>query len=89
MNNKVKSLTISAVYVGLGTVAVLCVYPPYYGDWVLLVLLLTFPVTILSLGVMYGSSDSFLIVISIQSIMLILTWLVVYQKLQAKSRRQG
>ena len=80
---------ISVIYVGLGTVAVLCVYPPYYGDWVLLALLLTFPVTILSFGVMYGSSDSFLIVLTIQSIMLILTWLVVYQMLQAKSRKRG
>ena len=34
------SLFISLIYVGLGTIAVLCSYPPYYGDWILLSLLI-------------------------------------------------
>lgn len=32
---KHKSLLISALYIGIATIAILCSYPPYYGDWVL------------------------------------------------------
>lgn len=49
---KRKSLLVSILYVGLGTIAVLCSYPPFYGDWVLVALLITFPVSILSFGIL-------------------------------------
>ena len=41
-------LIISAIYVGIGTLAVCSVYPDdfFYGDWSLIVLLITFPVSL-------------------------------------------
>ncbi len=62
------SYIISGLYVGIATIAVLCSYPPYYGDWVLYILFLTFPVSIISFGVMIAGKQYFLVVIVIQII---------------------
>ena len=71
-------LIISAIYVGIGTLAVCSIYPKdlFYGNWSLIVLLITFPVTIISFGYRYAEADSLLPVFMIQSVMFILTYLI-------------
>lgn len=78
------SLLASASYVGIATVAILCSYPPYYGDWVLLVLLLTLPVSVLGFGIMYAGPEYYLIVIGIQLIIFFVVWRLLYRYLLKK-----
>lgn len=70
-------LIISAIYVGAGTLAVCNVAGKdlFYGEWVLYVLSLTFPVTIISFGYRYAEADYLLPVLIIQFVMFILTFL--------------
>ena len=71
-------LIISAIYVGIGTLAVCSIYPKdlFYGNWSLIVLLITFPVTIIIFLYIYAEADSLLSVFMIQSVMFILTYLI-------------
>ncbi|WP_437919712.1 hypothetical protein [Sphingobacterium sp. LRF_L2] len=78
------SLVISILYVGLGTISVLCLYPPYYADWVLLVALLTIPVNFISFGLMFSSPGNWLWVLLIQLFVFFLTWRLVYKWLKKK-----
>jgi len=78
------SLVISLLYVGVGTISVLCLYPPYYADWVLLAALLTIPVNFISFGLMYSDSGNWLLVLPIQLVVFFLTWLLVYKWLKKK-----
>ena len=80
LKNKAKrnSLILSLVYVGLGTLAVLCSYPPYYGDWVLFLLLFTFPVSIFGFGIMMAAKY-YMLAIVIQLIMFCLFWYLSYR----------
>jgi len=70
------ALIISAVYVGMGTLAVSSIYGGDYlfGNWAEYVLLITFPVTIISFWYRYLETD-YLPVLIIQFIMFILTFL--------------
>ncbi len=70
-------LIISAIYVGIGTLAVCSIYPKdlFYGDWSLFVLILTVPVTIVSFGYRYAEIDYLIPVLIIQFVMFILTFL--------------
>lgn len=79
---------ISLGYVGIGTVSVLCVYPPYYGDWVLIGLLLTFPVSILSFGIMYAEADAYNSVLFVQFIILLACWLLAFRYLRKKYHKE-
>ncbi len=72
------SLIISSIYVGIGTLAVLCSYPPYYGDWVLFTLFITFPVSILSFGIMIAGKY-YLAVILVQIFIYLIFWYLCYQ----------
>jgi len=78
---KQNSLLLSALYVGIGTIAVLCLYPPYYSDWVLFILLFTFPVSILGFGIMYAGQEYYLLVIGIQLIVFFIAWRILYKYL--------
>ena len=53
-------LIISAIYVGIGTLAVCSIYPKdlFYGDWSLFVLIWTMPVIIFSLVYRYAEADN-------------------------------
>ena len=72
------SLIISSIYVGIGTIAVLCSYPPYYNDFVLVMQLLTFPAIILSFGILIAGKY-YLAVILIQIIIFFIFWFICYQ----------
>lgn len=61
MKNKV--LIISLLYCILGTYCALSVYPPYYNDFVLYGLLITFPVNFIGLMIMYTSKNYVLVII--------------------------
>jgi hypothetical protein len=84
---KKKSLLISILYVGLGTIAVLCSYPPFYGDWVLIVLLITFPVSILSFGILIAGKYYTAVVI-VQLIIFAFFWYLYYSFLLRKYNKE-
>jgi hypothetical protein len=75
---KNNSLYISLIYVGLGTLSVLCSYPPYYGDWVLLILLITFPVSIFGFAVM-TAGKYYLLAFIVQLVVFFVFWFFSYK----------
>ncbi len=75
-----RSFGYAFIYVGFATFTVLNVYgsSPFYGDWVLVGLLITLPVSILSFGIMYAAKDAYVLVFCVQFIMFILTGRLIY-----------
>ena len=74
-----KSATIAIVYVGLATFTIFNSYgsSPYYGEWVLVALVLTFPVSIISFGITYADKEAYLLIVSVQFVMFLITgWLI-------------
>jgi hypothetical protein len=73
--NNFRSLLISVIYVGIGTIAVLNAYgsSPLYGAWVLPTILLTLPVTLISFFIGFFTDGSWPIVI-VQAAMFFLMW---------------
>jgi len=84
------SLIIAFLYVGLGTVAVMSVYPdsPLYGDWIYVGLLLTLPVSIIGFAVMFAEPNGYFPVLIIQLITFLLFWFILYRYLLKRYRRQ-
>lgn len=82
------ALLISAIYVGLGTLAVCSVYPKDFlsGEWVLYVLGITFPVSIISFGYRYADSNSLIPVFIIQFVMFLITFLILSIFIKKKKR---
>jgi hypothetical protein len=85
------SLTISVLYVGLGTLAVLSVYPasPLSGGWVIFALLLTLPVSVVGFGLMYADKDGYLLAFLAQVVTFLIFWVIVYRILLKKYRKQA
>jgi hypothetical protein len=75
-----RSFLYAFLYVLLGTIAVLSLYPstPLHGDWAYWALFLTFPVTVISFTVMYAESDATTIVLIVQVVMFLITWRIFY-----------
>lgn len=65
---------IAFLYVGLGTLSVLSMYPDnlFYREWVVWVLLITVPVNFISWGILYADPTQQLLVIFIQFLIFIL-----------------
>lgn len=82
------ALIISLIYVVLGTLAVCSVYGSdiLYGDWVMYVLALTFPVTIISFGYRYAEADSLIPVYIIQFGMFLITFFILSIFIKKKKR---
>ncbi len=78
-----QSLIISVLYVGLSTIALLSMYPDscFHGDWIIYVLFFTFPVSIISFGILYGAVVNRAVILVIQIIMFFITWYIVYKNL--------
>ena len=74
-----RALKIALIYVGFATLTVCSVYPsdPFYGDWSLLGLIVTLPVSVISFGYRYADANTFYPVFIIQFVMFILTFLIV------------
>ena len=83
---KIISLTISLIYVGLGTFWIFTSHgiDKYYIDWPLIIIL-TLPVTAISFAIRFGVENYFLPVICVQLVMAYLTYLTVL-KLVFKKR---
>jgi hypothetical protein len=84
-----KSFFITLLYVGLGTISVLCMGPnPPSSELVsgilTLILFVTIPVTCISFGIMY-SSPNYGAVLIVQSIIFLLFWLIVFSILNRKN----
>lgn len=77
IEGKKLAFKIALLYVAFGTLTVCSVYPKdlFYGDWSLLGLIITFPVSIISFGYRYAESDLLYPVFIIQFIMF---WLIFY-----------
>jgi hypothetical protein len=75
------SFLISLLYVGLGTISILSMYPKdlLYGGWVIWCLLITLPVNFISFGLMFMDKDQIFWVFLIQLSVLFLTWFLVYR----------
>jgi hypothetical protein len=77
-----RSLVFSICYVGFATIALFSMYPEslLHGDWAFISVFITFPVSILSFGVIYGGAEnSQLIILVIQIVMFLLTWYLLYR----------
>lgn len=82
-----KSLVFSIFYVGFATISLFSMYPESFlhGDWTLMSLLITFPVSILSFGLIYSGIENVqLIILVIQIVMFLLTWYLSYRFLKRK-----
>ncbi|PWV56454.1 hypothetical protein [Chitinophaga sp. S165] len=77
----INAYLISFLYVGLGTLTVLSVYPAdkFSGEWVWVGLLLTFPVNFISFGYRYMEAGSYLPVALIQFCVFVLTGWMIYR----------
>jgi hypothetical protein len=73
-----RALMIALIYVGLATFSICSIYPDdlFYGQWSLIGLLITFPVSIISFGYRYAEADSLYPILIIQLVMFILTFLI-------------
>jgi hypothetical protein len=82
---KQKSLLTSAIYVSLGTIANLCLYKPYEGEWfsifVGVLFLITFPVSVLGAVIMYTGSGigDYLMLFGLQIVIFLFMWRYVYR----------
>ena len=84
-----KSFWISLLYVGLGTISVLSVYPssPLYGGWVLIALFITFPVTCISFGIMYSDNNAQATVLVVQAVVFCVFWIILFLWMKWKRNR--
>ena len=87
LRQKIISLTISLVYVGLGTFWIFTSHgtDKYYIDWPLIIIL-TLPMTAISFAIRFGVENYVLPVILVQLVMTYLTYLIVL-KLAFKKRK--
>jgi hypothetical protein len=87
MNEKIRKLfVISFLYVGLGTLSILSMFPdfPLYGDWSMVGFLLTIPVSFISFGIAFSEPDSQNIIVVTQLIILLILWSIIYLKFRSK-----
>ncbi len=84
-----KSFLYSLIYVGIGTISVLGLYPssPLYWDWSYIGVLLTFPVSALSFGIAYGAGTSYTLILLIQLVMFFICWFILYRVMMKRHNR--
>lgn len=85
-----KSLLISILYVGLGTVSLFGSNPnfSFSGDWSALLGLLTLPVNILGFAIAYMESDNYNLIILTQTVVFLVFWLIVYRIWVKRSQKK-
>ncbi len=86
LRNRKLAFYIALSYVGFGTLSVCSIYPadPFYGEWSIFGLLITFPVSIISFGYRYAEANLLYPVFIIQIIMFILTFLILTAFIKTK-----
>jgi len=87
-----KSFIVTLIYVGAGTVSVLCLdlHIQQYeiiNDLLTFILLLTIPVTCISFAIMY-SSPNYGAVLLVQSVVFLLFWLILFLILKRKIKKK-
>jgi hypothetical protein len=83
----IKSLIISLLYVGFGTVAVISDYPssPLYGDWVLPVQILTLPVNVISGAItMTEYPIDYNLVLIVQFVVFLIFWYIIFKCMNSR-----
>jgi hypothetical protein len=87
-NNRL-AILITILYVGLSLISVCSVYSAdlFYGEWNWIGILFTFPISIISFGFRYGTSEILYPVFIIQGLMLIPTYLI-FSKLINRLKRK-
>ncbi len=75
---------LSACYVGFATIALFAMCPESFlhGEWALMSLLVTFPVAIISFGLIYSGIKCTVIILVVQLVMFLLTWYLLYISLK-------
>ncbi|MFD0998577.1 hypothetical protein ACFQ21_04635 [Ohtaekwangia kribbensis] len=90
MNKKAfyDSLLASFLYVGLGTISVMSIYPGslFHGGWAFVGVLLTLPVSFVGFGIMYADSDGYWYTLLAQVCVFFVAWFVTYQYYEKKYR---
>lgn len=88
IRDNILALRMSLFYVGLGTLSVCSIYPDdlFYGNWSLFVLVVTFPVSIVSFGYRYAEPNLLYPVFLIQLIMFGLTFLILSSFIKNKQK---
>lgn len=84
-----KSFIVSLLYVGLGTISLLGVYPsdPFYSDWSIVGLLITIPVSFIGFGVIYMEANSYTLLLFVQSLVFLLLFFIVYTFLTRNQKK--
>ncbi|TCC97012.1 hypothetical protein [Pedobacter hiemivivus] len=83
------SFIYSLSYVGLGTLSVLSLSPSslFYGDWVIIALLITLLVNLISFGIAYSDGNATGLILIVQSIMFLIFWLILFNVLMSINRK--
>jgi len=86
----IKTFFISVLYVGLGTVSVLGMYPesPIYWEQSFIGFLITFPVSVLSFGIAYMESENYELVLLVQLGMFFLFWFILYRIMLRRQKKK-
>lgn len=89
-NILLKSFLVGFLYVGLGTLSVLGMYPdsPVYSEWSMLGVLITMPVSVLGFGIAYMESDNYELIFLVQTGIFLVFWLIVYQVWVKRSKKK-
>jgi hypothetical protein len=87
-----KSFFITLIYVGLGTVSVLCLgisgqENEFINDLLTMILFVTIPVTCISFAIMYSSPD-YGTVLLVQSVIFLLFWFILFLILKKKIKQK-
>ncbi len=82
----VKSFLIAFAYVGAGTTALLCIFST--NILVLIVLLVTIPVTFIGSVIAYTEKDSTLPIIVVQLVMFFLFWRILYRFFKKRTSKR-
>ena len=68
-------------YVGAGTLALFAMSPefPLHGDWVIVINLLTLPVSFIGFGILYSDSNAWGLALIVQIIVFCIFWYILYK----------
>lgn len=88
-NILLRSFIFSFLYVGLGVVSLLGMYPssPIYWEWSYIGFAITLPVSVFSFGILYTEGNNYDSILLIQSVVFLVFWLLLYLILLSRLKR--
>jgi len=80
------SFLISFIYVGFATISLLGLPhdSPLYWEYSIFGVFITFPVSLLSFGIMYSEAGHYILVLMVQFVMFLLFWYLVYRYMRKR-----